>query len=258
MTNPIKGTKYFFRGLGLLNKPGIKRFVIIPFIINIIIFATLMYVASGYFSSVLSSIENLLPEFLSWLTWILWPLFFIVSLLVFSFSFSIIANLIASPFNSYLAAAVEKKLTGTPPPNSGLSLMAEVLLSIKNELRKLIYYIAWSIPIIILSFIPIINIFTPIIWFLYGAWIMSLQYLDFPMGNYSMSFQNIRANLAEKRMLTLGFGGLTSLATMIPIVNFLVMPIAVAGATILWVEEYLPQQETYEGTKVAIDNETKD
>ncbi len=257
MTNPIKGAQYFLRGLGLLNKPGIKRFVIIPFILNIIVFATLMYIASDYFSSFLSSIENILPDFLSWLTWILWPLFFIVGLLVFSFSFSIIANLIASPFNSYLAAAVEEKLTGTPPPDSGLSLMAEILLSIKNELRKLIYYIAWAIPIVILSFIPVLNIFTPFIWFLYGAWIMSLQYLDLPMGNYSMRFQNIRANLAEKRVLTLGFGGITSVATMIPIVNFLVMPTAVAGATILWVEEYLPHQETYESNAATNDNSSK-
>lgn len=248
MTNPIKGALYFIRGLKLLNQSGIRRFVIIPFILNLIIFATLMYIATDYFSYFIGLIENQLPAFLDWLVWILWPLFFILCLLVFSFGFSIIANLVAAPFNGYLALAVEEKLTGTPPPDSGLSTIAEIILSFKNELRKFIYYIAWAIPIIVLSFIPVINLITPIIWFLYGAWIMSLQYLDYPMANYSMSFKNIRANLSEKRFLTIGFGGITTAATMIPIVNFLVMPTAVAGATLLWVEEYLPQQETYQNS----------
>ncbi len=250
MTNPMKGAKYFLRGLSFLNKPGIRSYVIIPFLLNLVVFAILMFIAADYFSLFLNWLESLLPDILSWLIWILWPIFFILTLFVFAFSFSIIANLIASPFNSYLARAVEEKLTGTPPPESGLSLWAEVLLSIKNELRKIIYYIAWAIPIVILSFIPIINIITPVVWVIFGAWIMSLQYLDYPMGNYSMTFKNIRANLAEKRLLTIGFGGITIAATTIPIVNFLVMPTAVAGATILWVEEYLPQQETYESKAV--------
>jgi len=246
MTNPVKGAQYFIRGLKLLNQSGIRRYVIIPFILNLIIFANLMYIATDYFSYFIALLENQLPAFLDWLVWVLWPIFFILCLLVFSFGFSIVANLVAAPFNGYLALAVEEKLTGTPPPNSGLSTVAEIILSFNNELRKFIYYLAWAIPITILSFIPVINLLTPFIWILYGAWIMSLQYLDYPMANYAMSFKNIRANLAEKRLLTIGFGGIVTAATMIPIVNFLVMPTAVAGATLLWVEEYLPQQETYE------------
>jgi CysZ protein len=257
MTNPINGAQYFFRGLSLLNQTGIRRFVIIPFLLNLSIFAILMYVAAGYFNDLLNWIISFLPEALSWLTWILWPLFFIICLFLFSFSFSIIANLIGAPFNSFLAFAIEQKLTGNPPPNSGLSLGAEILLSLRNALRNLAYSLLWAIPIIIVSFIPVINILTPFLWIIYGAWMMSLQYMDYPMGNYSMSFKNIRANLAEKRFLTLGFGAITTAATMIPIVNFLVMPTAVAGATILWVEEYLPQQETYENSNVTNDALTK-
>ncbi|MFV1984001.1 MAG: sulfate transporter CysZ [Thiohalomonadales bacterium] len=258
MTNPMKGANYFLRGLGLLNQSGIRRYVIIPFILNLSIFAILMYFAIDYFSLFLDWVKFQLPEYLDWLTWILWPLFFILCLLIFSFGFSIVANFVAAPFNSFLAHAVEKKLTGTPPPNNGLGIVAEILLSFKNEFRKLIYYIIWAIPIIILSFIPVINFASPFIWFLYGAWIMSLQYLDYPMGNYSMAFKNIRANMAEKRLLTLGFGSITTAATMIPVINFLVIPTAVAGATLLWVEEYLPQQETFENNSAANEIANKD
>lgn len=35
----------------------------------------------------------------------------------------------------------------------------------------------------------------------------------------------------------MGFGGLVALCTGIPVVNFVVVPAAVVGATLLWVEE---------------------
>jgi CysZ protein len=38
-------------------------------------------------------------------------------------------------------------------------------------------------------------------------------------------------------LLAWGFGGLVMLCTMIPVVNFFVMPAAVAGATLIWVRE---------------------
>ncbi|MDT8372288.1 MAG: sulfate transporter CysZ, partial [Gammaproteobacteria bacterium] len=45
-----------------------------------------------------------------------------------------------------------------------------------------------------------------------------------------------RQILKQKRLLALGFGLATLGATMIPIVNFLVIPAAVAGATALYLE----------------------
>lgn len=244
MTNPIVGAGYFMKGFSLLNQPGIRRYVIIPLLINISIFAILIYFAIDYFSLFLDYLLAQLPGFLSWLSWILWPIFFILSLLVFFFSFSILANFIAAPFNSYLAEAIEKSLTGKSPPGSDRPMMQEFFAVMLSELKKLLYYLVLLVPIIIISFIPLVQIITPVLWALLGAWMMSVQYSDYPMGNYGLTFTRIRNNLRDKRMLNLGFGGMVVIATMIPIVNFLVMPIAVAGATLLWVEEYLPLQDT--------------
>ena len=52
-------------------------------------------------------------------------------------------------------------------------------------------------------------------------------------------------------MLSLGFGGAVMLATLIPLFNFLVMPVAVAGATALRVEQIpLDQITTRESDKL--------
>ena len=64
---------------------------------------------------------------------------------------------------------------------------------------------------------------------------MALQYTDYPMANHGLDFPAQRRLLGHRRWLALGFGIVVMALTLIPVVNFLVMPIAVAGATAMWV-----------------------
>jgi CysZ protein len=57
------------------------------------------------------------------------------------------------------------------------------------------------------------------------------------MGNHDLSFANQKKKLGTRRGLVLGFGGSVMVLTTIPLINFVVMPLAVAGATIIWVEQ---------------------
>ena len=116
ISNPVTGAGYFFRGLSLLNKPGVRRFVIIPLLINILIFAGLIWLSADKFGGFIDWMTPTLPDWLLWLTWLLWLIFGLVAFIVLFFGFSILANLIGAPFNSYLSAAIEKYLTGQPLP----------------------------------------------------------------------------------------------------------------------------------------------
>lgn len=179
-----------------------------------------------------------LPDWLtSALMWILWPIFTALLMLIVFFTFSIIANILAAPFNGALAEAVEIKLSGeTPPSFNWQQVMKDAPKMIFNEIRKLVYLIIWVIPLVILSFIPVLNIASPVLWVLFSSWVLALDYHDYPMGNHQLLFREQRGILRNKRSLALGFGLATLGATMIPIVNFFVIPAAVAGATALFVE----------------------
>jgi CysZ protein len=67
---------------------------------------------------------------------------------------------------------------------------------------------------------------------------LALEFADYPMGNHGLLFKEQRSKLQEKRWMVLGFGGATMILLMIPFINFIVMPTAVAGATVMWVEEF--------------------
>lgn len=248
ISNPVTGAGYFFKGLSLINKPGVRRFVIVPLLINILIFAGLIWFSADQFGVFIDWFTPTLPEWLLWLTWLLWLVFGLMAFIVLFFGFTLLANLVGAPFNSYLAAAVEKHLTGQPVPDSGKTLGQDIVDGVLGELKKILYYLMWAIPLFIISFIPGINLLSPLLWAVFGAWMLSLEYTDYPLGNYGLTFPAIRQKIREQRMLSLGYGGAVMLATLIPLFNFLVMPVAVAGATALRVEQIpldtLPQSET--------------
>ena len=242
ISNPITGAKYFINGLSLINTSGVRRYVLIPLLINIIIFSAGLWFAIEQFDIFIEWALADLPSWLSWLEWIMWPLFALTFYGLVFFGFTIIANIIAAPFNGPLAAAVERHLMGLQEISSNKTFSQEIKDSIINELIKLKHSLYLMMPLAFLSLLsfafPLIAPAVAVLWMVYTIWVLTLEYADFPMANHGMNFPDIKIKLAEKRFLSLGFGSLVLLATLIPFVNFLVMPVAVAGATKMYLEEF--------------------
>ena len=245
ISNPINGAIYFLEGLSLINTKGIRRYVLIPLLINILIFSAGLWFAVSQFDLFISWALSELPSWLSWLEWILWPLFALTFYGVVFYGFSIIANILAAPFNGPLAAAVERNISAPDHTSANKPFIDEVKTSILNELVKLKYALFLMMPLIFLSLLsfafPLISPLVAVLWMVYTIWVLTLEYADYPMANHSIDFPMIREKLASKRILSLGFGGMVLLGTMIPFINFLVMPVAVAGATKMYVQEFKNQ-----------------
>ena len=237
---PLTGAAGLLRGAKLIATPGLRRFVIIPVSINILVFALSIWVLVQQFSPMVEKWIGYLPSWLGWLEWLFWLFFALAAILVVFYTFAIVANLIAAPFNGLLAEAVEKHLTGQPLPSGGslMTALKEAPSAIIDELRKIGYFLLRAVPLLILFWIPLLNLAAPVLWGLFSAWMMAVEYCDYPMGNHGIRFGEQRRRLRQRSMLSFGFGGATLLATMIPLLNFLVMPAAVAGATALWVEQF--------------------
>jgi len=229
------GLGYWLAGWRLMWLPGLRRFTLIPLAINVLLFALagwlLLSHADGW-------IEALLPGWLDFLYWLLMPLLVVTLLVATYFSFTLVANLIAAPFNAILAARVEAHLTGRPPSEGAGGLLAEAGRALLEQGRRLVYLVAWSVPLFVLLFIPGLNLVAPAAWFLFSAWMMSLEYVDNAAGNHGLSFGEQRRRLRRRPALTLGFGSLMTLMTMVPVANFFAMPVGVCGATRMWVEGF--------------------
>lgn len=71
---------------------------------------------------------------------------------------------------------------------------------------------------------------------LFSAWMLAIQYCDYPFDNHKVPFKTMRAALRTQKVANMQFGALTSLFTMIPVLNLFIMPVAVCGATAMWVD----------------------
>lgn len=243
MNNLLSGSKYLIDGLQLIFKPGLKRFVIIPLLINFCLFIILFLTLNHFVHLFNVWFEGYLPAWLQWLGVILWIIFFLAFILIFLYTFVIIANLISSPFNGLLAEKVEFYLTGKKLSERTIfENIKDVPRIIGRQFAILGTYLPMAALILICFFLPIVQSVAAIIWFIFNAWYMTLLYVDFPSDNHRVPLRDVREKLKIKRWLVLGFGISISFMLMIPVLNFFVMPAAVAGATKLWLEEFTSEK----------------
>ncbi len=237
--NVVTGAGYVMRGAKMLTHPSLRLFVLIPLLVNVLIFATLIGFGLGYIVDFVDRWLDWLPEWLNFLEWILWPLVGLAVSLTTGYLFTAVALIIASPFNALLAEKAEELITGKPVDSLeglGPALMA-LPRGILRELAKLVYYVPMALFVLLMTLVPVVNLVAPFLWFLLGAWMMSLQFLDYPMDNHQLSFNDVKEAARSRRLSSMGFGGLVALCASIPLVNFFVVPSAVVAATLLWCEE---------------------
>jgi CysZ protein len=168
----------------------------------------------------------------------MWPLAVMLVLIVAMYTFSTIANLLAAPFNGLLAEKAEALFTGTSPNSKETVWGAckQLPRIFMKELHKLGFQVKWLIVLLIVSVIPGLNIIAPLCWFCFSAWMTALEYCDYPMDNHAYSFPRVRETVGTQRWSCFSFGALVTLGNMVPLLNLLMMPAAVCGATLLWVE----------------------
>lgn len=240
--NPILGMSYFGRGLSSLSNKGLKRFVAFPILINAILMSTLIYYVGGWIVAQVEGLVEWLPSWLSWLSWLLIPIAALTLISVTLYFFSAILNLIASPFNGLLSEELETQATGDSIPEESIAQL--IARTLPREIKKLTYFIPRYLILLLISFIPVVNVISPVLWFIFGAWVLTLQYLDYALDNNGHDFADLHKALKMQPLTTLGFGFVVAVCFMIPILNLLVMPAAVCGATLYWCEQIKPEFKT--------------
>ena len=222
-----------FKSVFILFKSELRRYVIIPLIINISLFSFTTYYVVSEFSSWM---ESLLPSWLDWLNWLILPLFTITILIVVFYTFTIVANIIAAPFNSLLSEKYENMIQGKIDSDNNETVMQLISRTMTAEIKKLIYILLWLIPLLVISLIPVINLISPFLWILFAIWMLSLEYLDYPMGNHNHYFPEVKQTAHQRKSMTLGLGSGLFILTIIPLVNFIAIPAGVVAATKVYLD----------------------
>lgn len=238
------GLTHFFKGFKLLTAPGVRLWVIIPLLLNLILFVGLTLYAIQQFEGLMDWLLGYLPDWLSFIAWFFRLLFGLLLAVCYAYTFTLVGNLMASPFYGLLANAVYIKLSPDQNETPLTFKTASVIAwqAFRREVQKLGYFIPRLVSVLvlclILSFIPLVNFVVPAIAFAWGAWSLALQYLDYPADVNGVNFKTVRQRAGSNKGLSFTFGSIALLGSTVPLLNLLVMPAAVAGATSLWVEHF--------------------
>lgn len=240
MTQLIAAFSLPFNGIILIFKPGLRRYAVIPVLLNGLLYVGVAWVGFVYFDAFMA---RHLPQGAWWqyLQWLLWPLAVIAYLLIAFYTFTILANLLGAPFNSLLALRTEALLTGIAPHQDEPPLWRTIAPAVFGELRKLAYFLRLAVPVLLLFLIPGLNVFAPPLWILLGLWFLALEYADYPMGNHGVALGTQRRILRQHRLASLAFGAGATVLMLLPGLQLLAMPALVAGATKFWVRQLRPR-----------------
>ncbi len=229
------GVRAFVDGASLIRSGRLGKFVWLPALVAAAIVALGVWAAFIYADQFGSWLAASLPGWLDFLSVVLVPLLYVLALLVGTWLFGFVAIILSSPFHGNLSAALEPHLATAPDTLAETRpLHQEVLAAIGREARKLRYQLPRLIGLLILTFIPVINVVSPILWFLFGAWMLAVQFADVPAENRQLPFRDTLELLRQNRGAALGYGICVTPLLAIPVVNFIVVPLAVAGGTVLW------------------------
>lgn len=225
--NPLTALACFREGFTLLRHPQLRQLVVIPILINILLYGVALGLS---YYSVAGFISHFIPLWLMWLRWLIWPLFFISFFVAVFFTFTLLANLLCTPFYGKLSEQTLSIISGETAIIHNLPL-GKVLWA---EIRRLLHIGSRTLPLLIISVIPVVNLIAPVLWGLLGAWGMGLEFLVYPMENDGLVFNEQKRQLKTMRLGALSFGGITMLGLTVPLLNILMPPVAVISATIYW------------------------
>ena len=214
-------------GMRVAFSPAVRPFVILPAMVSLVVIGTGLTLVFGYVAEFSDYLINALPTWLDFLQWILKPLLYLTGLFAGAWSFGLIATIVGSPFLGELSKRVDK-LVFQPVP-----WWREIAPALLRELRKLRYHLPRLLMLVVVSIVPVVNTLAPLLWLSFGAWMMAVQFCDYSTENRSQDLAATLSLLKKNRAATLGFGACVTLAMSVPILNFIVAPVAVAGGTLL-------------------------
>lgn len=237
----------FARGVGdiwrgfrfLLGHPALWIWAIIPFILNIGVFALVGWGAWHYFGGWLHG--HLFAADSTWwmeaFGWLLGLVFWLLMAIIIFFCFVPLATLMAAPFNDLLSEKVESLYAGMGVEGafSPGALARAITVSIKSSLRLTVLTLGLLALTLPLHLIPGVgSVLATVASSAITIRFLSLQFTSYSMDRRFYDYAQRRAFLRQNRARTIGLGAMAFLVMLAPVVNALFIPVSAVAGTLLF------------------------
>ena len=234
------GVRYPFRGMVLvLTRPGTWPFLLVPTILTAAAFATALYLAWILTPTMLAQSWTPppgAPVVVGWMWDLQLLLIRVLAFMGLALGLYFTAGLVAVPFNDRLSDKVERMCLGPRADDATTwTMIVDVVQSVSHSAVSMLLYVSAMVSLFVLELVPGFGSFAHL---LLGALATALfivrEMMDGAMSRRRMRYGHkirvLRANLP----VVLGFGLVASVLLWVPLMNFVFMPMMVAGGTLLY------------------------
>ncbi|MFC4016927.1 EI24 domain-containing protein [Micromonospora sp. GCM10011542] len=234
----LAGAGLLLRGLGLyVRSPGLMLLGVVPALISGVLFLG-AFAALVWFADDLAALVTPFAD--DWsdtprgLVRVIAGLAFLgLGGLLAVVSFTAVTLVIGDPFYEKISERVEARYGGTPGAVE-VPFWSSLRRSLADSVRLVALTALVGIPLFVAGFIPVIGqTVVPVIGAAVGGWFLAVELVGAPFYRRGMRLPQRRSILKADRPAALGFGVAVFLCFLVPLGAVLVMPAAVAGATLL-------------------------
>ena len=233
--NILKGLEAYSGTFALISKLKLWKYFAIPIVISIVTALTIGVTAYGLSDNIGRFISSIWPwdfgkeTFTSISTFIGAIVIIAIGLILYKH----IIMALSAPFMSPVSEKIETHLTGIEKHQHRNTTFGQQLWrGIRINLRNLGKELLITIPILMLKFIPVINIFSTVLLFLVQAYYAGFGNMDYTLERhfkYGESVQFVR----KYRGIAIGNGIVFILLLLVPIIGIiLVLPLSVTAASL--------------------------
>lgn len=231
------GARYLARGFGFWGKrPRVMMLGMVPALLaSVLLIAALIalgfnvYGLAGWLTPFANGWDDTLREVIQVGAAVL---LFAFGLWMSILLFTALTLLIGDPFYEKISEQVEQELGGAPELGPGL--WASIGRALGDAVRVFFKSLLISIGLFVIGLVPVIgSAVSLVLGALVGGWFLAVELTGHAFGRRGMRYTEYREILAHRRGLALGFGTPVFLLFLIPLAVIVVMPAAVAGATML-------------------------
>jgi len=225
VTETARGFHVFVRGFRWLRAhPKYLTLLFIPMLLGFVGLILGMQTFMSYDKVILGWILFAEPTvwYLQILYWVSYVILYLAAIVTTLLGAMLMTNVIAAPFYEIVSVAIEKDMRGTAGEELGLMGNIKIMLV---ELKKVAFILLINV---LFLFVPFINI----IAILVTAFLVGWDFFDYPVARRDWTFGNRLSFVLKHFWSVTGLG----LWLIVPVLNFVLMPLAVAGGTILNLE----------------------
>ncbi len=244
----MAGLRYPWRGLAfLMARPALWPWAVTPFVLCVALYIACIWTGWHFVGGWLGG-ALLEPGEGFWhkvAGYTLAVIFWIVILIVAALVYVPFASLIASPFNDFLSEKTERLYRGqqVEAPFSWRLVWRAIRVGLIGEIRRTLVVTGLLAGAFALNFVPPVGpVIAPAISMFITVRYLSLEFTSFSMDRRFYNWPRKRDYLKRFRARTLGFGAMSFLIMLVPLVNATFIPISAVAGTLLFCDSELADE----------------